>query len=169
MVTRAYRSGGSTDPTAAANLKNAAAKGISADIYIFPCVPCGNPASQVSKTVSYLEGVSAKFNMLWLDIENLRWSTDKRANVQFIEGMLNEATSLLGKSRVGIYTNKYMWSTIAGDSTVGKDYALWYAHYDDNPSFSDFSSFGGWTRPYAKQFKGDATVCGTDVDLNYKQ
>ena len=28
---------------------------------------------------------------------------------------------------------------------------LWYAHYDNNPSFSDFSPFGGWKEPYAKQ------------------
>ena len=31
------------------------------------------------------------------------------------------------------------------------DMPLWYAHYDNIPSFSDFSSFGGWTTPYAKQ------------------
>lgn len=24
---------------------------------------------------------------------------------------------------------------------------LWYPHYDNNPSFSDFQSFGGWTTP----------------------
>lgn len=28
---------------------------------------------------------------------------------------------------------------------------LWYAHYDNSPSFSDYSSFGGWSEPYAKQ------------------
>ena len=44
---------------------------------------------------------------------------------------------------------------------------LWYAHYDNKPSFSDFSSFGGWTTPYAKQYQGDYTLCGFDVDLDY--
>ena len=34
-----------------------------------------------------------------------------------------------------------------------------YAHYDGNPSFSDFSSFGGWTSPHAKQYQGDVTAC----------
>lgn len=24
---------------------------------------------------------------------------------------------------------------------------LWYPHYDNNPSFSDFQSFGGWSSP----------------------
>jgi hypothetical protein len=34
-----------------------------------------------------------------------------------------------------------------------------YAHYDNNPSFSDFSSFGGWSSPHAKQYAGDVTAC----------
>lgn len=28
-------------------------------------------------------------------------------------------------------------------------------------------SFGGWKQPFAKQYKGDVTVCGLGVDLNY--
>ena len=35
-----------------------------------------------------------------------------------------------------------------------------YAHYDNNPSFSDFSPFGGWSKPSIKQYAGDATECG---------
>ena len=42
-----------------------------------------------------------------------------------------------------------------------------YAHYDDNPSFSDFSPFGGWNKPSIKQYAGDKTECGVGVDLNY--
>ena len=30
---------------------------------------------------------------------------------------------------------------------------LWYAHYDNNPSFSDFSPFGGWSKPAIKQVR----------------
>ena len=42
-----------------------------------------------------------------------------------------------------------------------------YPHYDDSPSFSDFVPFGGWTRPAIKQYEGDATVCGVDVDKDW--
>ncbi len=35
-----------------------------------------------------------------------------------------------------------------------------YAHYDANESFSDFTAYGGWTEPHAKQYSGDAVVCG---------
>lgn len=36
-----------------------------------------------------------------------------------------------------------------------------------NPSFSDWSPFAGWQSPAMKQFEGDASVCGADVDLNW--
>lgn len=45
----------------------------------------------------------------------------------------------------GTYASEYMWGNIMGSCTVGGDHALWYAHYDGNPSFSDFSPFGGWS------------------------
>jgi hypothetical protein len=53
------------------------------------------------------------------------------------------------------------------DFTKGSLSPLWYAHYDNNPSFSDFEEFAGWSRPAIKQFMGDATVCGADVDKNW--
>ena len=73
---------------------------------------------------------------------------------------------------MGVYSSEYEWETVMGSSGACTDYTsypLWYAHYDDNPSFSDFSevSFGGWTTPSIKQYEGDATLCSTDVDMNY--
>lgn len=46
---------------------------------------------------------------------------------------------------------------------------LWYAHYDNNPSFSDYSkyAFGGWSTPSIKQYLGDTTLCSVGVDLNF--
>jgi hypothetical protein len=42
-----------------------------------------------------------------------------------------------------------------------------YAHYDGNPSFSDFTPFAGWTTPLAKQYQGTTTNgCGASVDYN---
>lgn len=71
---------------------------------------------------------------------------------------------------MGIYATAYMWQTIMGSRTgcpgVSK-FQLWYAHYDNSASFSDFSAFGGWTKPNIKQYKGDTTLCGAGVDLNF--
>ena len=42
-----------------------------------------------------------------------------------------------------------------------------YAHYDNSPSFSDFTAFGGWSTPAIKQYMGDKTSCGVGVDYNW--
>ncbi len=64
-----------------------------------------------------------------------------------------------GKARgvnLGVYTSKSQWTPITGSSTKMAGYPLWYAHYDNNPSFSDFSAFGGWTKPAIKQYAGES-------------
>jgi len=46
---------------------------------------------------------------------------------------------------------------------------LWYAHYDDSASFDDWGDmvFGGWGSPNIKQYAGDSSLCGIDVDLDW--
>ena len=41
------------------------------------------------------------------------------------------------------------------------------ANYDGVPSFANFPTFAGWTRPAMKQFAGDVGLCGANVDLNW--
>lgn len=49
----------------------------------------------------------------------------------------------------------------------GMGLPLWYAHYDNSPSFSDFAAFGGWTAPNIKQYEGTSSLCGASVDRNW--
>jgi len=104
--------------------------------------------------------------MLWIDIEGTQyWSSSATNNVNFLTSMVNE-----GKARgysIGIYSSASQWNPIMGGSTKFAGYPLWYAHYDLNPSFSDFSSFGGWTKPAIKQYAGDQSFCSCSVDKNY--
>mmetsp|Transcript_2116 Transcript_2116/g.3022 ORF Transcript_2116/g.3022 Transcript_2116/m.3022 type:complete len:162 (+) Transcript_2116:902-1387(+) len=140
------------------------------DLYFFPCVSCGNPAGQVSKLKSYINQYNIKFGQVWLDIENYAWSSSTSSNQKFFEELANAAKSTWGRSKVGVYTSEYNWHTIMGTSyTGGKDYPLWYAHYQSppQPNFNDFKSFGGWTRPNMKQYAGDVTLCSAGTDLNW--
>ncbi len=64
-----------------------------------------------------------------------------------------------------------MWQTIMGSFTACTGLGgeqLWYAHYDNVPSFSDFVAFGGWKTPHVKQFAGTTSLCGAGVDKNYR-
>eukprot|EP01124_Arcella_intermedia_P007760 TRINITY_DN147_c0_g1_i5.p1 TRINITY_DN147_c0_g1~~TRINITY_DN147_c0_g1_i5.p1 ORF type:complete len:214 (+),score=13.68 TRINITY_DN147_c0_g1_i5:52-693(+) len=164
-IIRGYRSGGSVDANVVTNIRNARSAGFSyVDVYLFPCVPCGNAAGQMSDLVNAISGQN--YGMIWIDVEVLNWSTSKTTNQNFITEMIGRGRAL--GVNMGIYTNKNNWSTIVGVSWSGAStLPLWYAHYDNSPSFGDFSSFGGWSTPSIKQYAGDKTVCGIGADLNW--
>jgi len=115
----------------------------------------------------------ANFSILWLDIEDessrTYWGTDVEKSKTFVKGLHDEAVKILGSGRVGVYTSANNWNVIFQSSSYNccSGVKLWYAHYDNKQSFSDFSAFGGWSKPYMKQYAGDKTVCSVGVDLNY--
>lgn len=164
-IIRGYQSFGQVDPNVVQNIKNARAGGqADVDVYLFPCVSCGNPAGQAQTLVNAIKGQN--YGMIWIDIEVYQWSSSQSANQGFITTMASTLHNL-GQS-VGIYTSYYNWQSIVGLGWTGvSQYPLWYAHYDNNPSFSDFTSFGGWSRPSIKQYNGSSTICGVGVDLNW--
>jgi len=163
-IIRGYQSFGAVDPNAARTIANAKAAGIEyVDTYFFPCVPCGNPAGQAT---TFWQALGGKFGMVWLDIEVAQWTGSAQENQNFIVG-LAEALAAQGAS-IGVYTNLYNWGTIVGAGWSGMaKYPLFYAHYDDNPSFSDFEAFGGWAKPAIKQYNGNVELCSANVDLDW--
>jgi hypothetical protein len=166
-IIRGYCSYGGIDKNAVANLQAAKSVGFITDVYFFPCR--GKSATtQVNEMFSAIP--SNLFGMVWLDVEsnpspNCGWYGD---NCGFVTELV-KAIKAHGKVP-GIYSSQYMWTTIMGGRYNCPSLAsqqLWYAHYDNNPSFSDFASFGGWTKPNIKQYNGDVTLCGADVDYDY--
>jgi len=167
-VARAYQSIGRVDPNVATSVNRAWAAGFShVDVYLFPCFSCGNPASQVSTTVSYLRNNNIKFGMLWFDIEGpgTYWGSNQNANADFFAGLVEEANAL--QVSIGVYTSASQWVPIMGGYEGGRSYPLWYAHYDGSASFSDFSPFGGWTKPNIKQFEGTTAICSAGIDRDW--
>lgn len=171
-IPRAWKSYGAFDSNAPANVKNAKAAGIQyVDVYMFPCR--GQSATnQVNSLISSMSGTS--YGQIWLDVETnpssgCSWSSYSGAsNCQYVTELVN---AVRAKGKVpGIYSNYYMWESIMGGAKNCPGLAnvpLWYAHYDNLAAFSDFKSFGGWTKPNIKQYKGDTTLCGFGVDLNF--
>jgi len=182
-IPRVYKSTGAVDSNGPTNINSAWSAGMAhVDGYIFPCYSCGNAAGQMDATINYLaqhvsvEGldgfkssnatVGATVGMLWIDVEGTQyWSSSTTNNINFITAMAAQ-----GKARgvsIGVYTSSSQWTPITGGSTAMKSYPLWYAHYDSNPSFSDFSAFGGWTKPAIKQYSGDQSFCSAGWDKNF--
>jgi GH25 family lysozyme M1 (1,4-beta-N-acetylmuramidase) len=171
-IIRAYCSYGGVDSHAVSNLQNAHAAGIPyVDTYFFPCR--GKSAS--AQVTEFFSGVpSSLYGMVWLDIETnpssgCSWSGhDAASNCAYVQELVN-AIKAKGKNP-GIYASIYMWESIMGSRGACTGVAgqpLWYAHYDNNPSFSDYSTIGGWSKPAIKQYQGDTTLCGAGVDMNW--
>ncbi len=167
LYIRAYRSSGTVDPNVLTNIANAVTAGFKdISVYIFPCVPCGNPRKQVQDTILHLG--KAPYVKLWLDIEERAWTKDKSFNQQFVTELLDEMKKC-GKP-TGVYASLYQWDQIVGKDWEGaKDHLLWYPRWDHNANFDDFKPFGGWTKPYAKQYEPNGNICGMPgTDLDYK-
>lgn len=81
-------------------------------------------------------GPPHSFGMIWFDIEGPQYWGARDNNIAFIQGLINEAESL--GLHVGIYTSESQWEPITGNWAGGARYPLWYAHYDNSPSFGDF-------------------------------
>ena len=170
-VVRCYRSNGKVDTAAPATVNNGWSAGLNGvDVYHFPSLAV-SATQQVNDAVSALMAADAKFGTYWFDIEDgAGWSiSDHAANAAFLASLVQQAEAL--GLPVGIYVSSSAWTTIMGANC--KDFSrfpLWYAHWESpqNPSFSDFVPFGGWTQPSRKQFAGNETRAGVVYDSNWE-
>jgi len=172
VVVRAYRSSDTVDTNACNNLNNARSVGITArDAYIFPCPKCSSTGSaQVAACVNNLKSCASTSwsAFLWLDIEDTSyWTTNTTTNRNFFESMVSGCNS--AGIRCGVYTSQSQWTPIMGSYNGGSSMKLWYPRYQSppQPNFNEFTPFGGWNTPFAKQYVGDTTLCGVGVDLNW--
>lgn len=175
-IVRAYQSIGQPDPAAPHTIYNAWDGGMKAvDIYVFPCFSCGNPEGQISATVSHLAqynisshspyGPPHSFGTIWLDIEGPQYWGDQSANIAFIKGLIAGAQA--HGLTIGVYTSESQWTPITGGWTGASQFPLWYAHYDYQQNFDDFTPFGGWSSPAMKQYNGNQESCGAGIDMNW--
>ena len=172
MIARSYHNYGAVDSGVTQNLQNAQSAGIQyRDIYHFPCAG-GSASGQVNDDVNNVG--QGNFGTLWFDIEtnpdgSCAWSSDTSSNCDFLGRMISAGQSL--GIQMGVYSSSYMWGSIMGSCTVGADNSLplWYAHYDQSQTFSDFSSFGGWSTPAMKQYWDSVGICGISADAEWYQ
>jgi len=168
-VVRAWHSYGAFDTNAPASVAAMWAGGMSAvDVYMFPCVG-QSAANQANGLVDALTAANVTYGKVWLDIESnpspgCGWST--ATGCTFFTDLL---ASLRARGvTVGTYASQYEWSITVGSScTAGTSTPLWYAHYDGSPNFNDFTPFGGWTTPTAKQYSGTGSLCGFSIDEDW--
>jgi len=147
---RNYQETCHVDPNGVHSVANAWAAGLShVDIYLFPAAMCGtSAAAQVDAAINSMGKVP--FGTLWFDIETGDWYANHQSNVNWLTAAVNHARSRLGSNRIGIYSSVYMWGQVMNGHTGFQSLPMWYAHYDNVKSFSDWKPFGGWSRPAMK-------------------
>ena len=77
----------------------------------------------------------------------------------------------LGIHNIVVYCGREWPDFFGNDFDTFSDLPLIYAHYDNVPSYYDFSvKYGGWRTPSGKQFWDGVTgeqICGADLDWDW--
>jgi len=171
-----YCGSGTADPNAVTSYRSLRAAGIRhVGVYLYPCVGshCPSAQAQVNSLHSFLAQNGMSPDSVWLDIESgggCSWTLGASGNQAFY-GELLSATKSYWPNNFGVYSSRYEWGNCFGSSywvhPGDNDVKMWFADYDGVANFNNFLTFSAWTTPYAKQYLGDAHVCGFDVDLNW--
>jgi len=169
-IVRIYRSNGRPDRAAPTTIKNARLAGLKVEAYIYPCYQCDVPRCQVQAALGNLKKHNVSVSQVWIavvspDHDSQHWSHTATENVAFIREMVDEIKAQ-GCS-AGILTRETAWHTITNDADEFNRLPLWYMRYDKKPDFgTEFVSFGGWTKPYMKQYE-HVRVCNVGVGRNW--
>jgi len=166
LIAREYEEICQVDGNGANTVANAWSAGFAhCDVYLFPSYGCGtSAAAQVDATIDAMGSVP--FGTLWFDIET-GGNLGPDADHAWLQAAIQQAVARIGGDRIGIYASAYEWGQVMGGYADVYSFDLWYPDYDGVPNFDSFSPFAGWSAPSMKQFAGDSSLCGADVDLNW--
>jgi hypothetical protein len=126
-----------------------------------------NPATrQAAETLKCLAAEGVKPKHLFLDIEADQYTcwTNHTKSIEIITDMYDHLEA--NNVTVGVYASAHEWSLCMGTERFGRGY-LWYPHYDNTQNFDDFGKFGGWDKPFAKQYIDAKSICGINVDRTW--
>lgn len=160
VIPRCYNNIGHIDPKCDENIEAALDAGMTADVYIYPCPDCGDPAKQVADTI---EAVGSRtVGHYWVFVDLVRWK-DKEYNREFITQMTEE---LKRKEKApGIYTNEFIWGQVVGlDWHEMAKYPLWYKKLDGSDKCAPFKAFAGWKAPFMKQYSSSKMCYGANLE-----
>ncbi len=159
-IFRCYQEQGIYDANCVPNVELATYNGITPEVYMAPCLPCGGAEKQVDEMLAKLFG--RQIARVWILVESPSWTTDKTKNRDFIQALVDRL-EYRGKP-VGVCTTKYYW-----EATMGMDYSelsskpLWYVKNTGQGDCKDFVAFGGWKKAQYKSYD-EVSECSSQVN-----
>lgn len=128
---------------------------------------------QVREAIALLKELDTAYppmvaNRLWIDLEETPPPGQQTATTV---SLIRSALQACGSFPCGIYTRQDWWRSFTGDTSEFAAYPVWYAHYDNLPSFADWPAFGfgSWTEPMGKQYadkRFEGKLCDKTVDYD---
>ena len=160
LIVRCFTQFGDIDRNCKRNLGYAIENGLRTDVYIVPAPKVTKALDTAKKTIEAVG--NNKVDIYWINVDNYDWGT-----IEENRAYLNQLVAELEKSnkKVGIHTNSYIWNQY-----MGKDWAamaskpLWHKFQDGKKTCTDFKSFGGWKKPYMKEFEFSKICFGISLD-----
>lgn len=129
--------------------------GFELDAYVW--LSWGKPIiPQIERALVTISGYPV--GRLWLDVE------EESHGVHMIKTIRRAVDACAGHP-VGIYTSRYKWQAITGDTNAFAHLPLWDAWYG-HEDIEDFVPYGGWSRCEVRQHQGTTNLEGVSVDLN---
>jgi len=130
-----------------------------------------DPVPQVHWLIGNLSAAGVKYNSVMLDIEGDKWSKYSQAENRVFVTSIRQTLEHLGIHNIVVYCGREWPDFFGNDFDTFSDLPLIYAHYDNVPSYYDFSvKYGGWRTPSGKQFWDGVTgeqICGADLDWDW--
>lgn len=163
-LVRGYLSTGMVDPNLSSNLKVLLAAKFNANIYMNPCVKCGNATGQVDAMFAAIEGKNIPYSFVGIYVSGDQWGKDKSANNKFLHELIVAITSHY--TFAIIITDKYQWEKIIGEKI--KDLLLCdmiYVNVDRKDNCHNYEPFGGWDEALGKKYESGIKACGYNVGV----
>lgn len=102
-------------------------------------------------------------------MEAWQWWAECETNIAWLTPLLVHAQSRLGVKRVGFYAGLNFFTNYMCNTTLYSSMGvpLWYARWNNAPSFENFTSYGGWTQPFMHQFNA-VGMCDVHTDSDFR-
>ncbi len=166
VLVRGYLSTGMVDPNLKSNLNKMLAANFDTNIYMNPCVKCGNPAGQADAMFAAI-GTGMPEMATGIYVFGDQWGADKQANKEFILKLV-ESVMTTHRSVVFIITNNYQWEKIVGESVSElRATVVMYVNIDHKQTCEDYDPIGCWNVAFAKKYESDKALCGHKVGVMY--
>ncbi len=162
-LVRGYVSTGMVDPNLKANIAALTAAKVAANIYMNPCVKCGNASGQIDAIFKAIDNAQ---KVVGIYVFGDQWGTDKQANKKFL---IELVMSIMSHSTLSfIITNKYQWENIIGEAVMDLILSpVIYVNIDHKATCDDYDPFGCWTEAFAKKYESDKQLCKQKVGVIY--